>query len=73
MKQNLKGSVPVGDYNASCTGGAQRGKVMGQPFLVITSGIGPMQAESCVQLAMTICPSKLFPSEFQSQALGSIT
>ena len=32
---------------------------MGQPFLVITSGIGPMQAEACVQLAMTICPSEL--------------
>ena len=58
VKQNLKGSIPVGVYNSSCTGGAHRGRVMGQPIMVITSGIGPMQAESCVQLAMTICPSK---------------
>ena len=58
VKANLAGSVAVSDYNASCTGGAHRGKVMGQPFLIITSGIGPMQAQSCVQLAMTICPSE---------------
>ena len=43
MLQNLVGNVSVPDYDLACTGGGTRGSIMGQPFMIISSGIGPMQ------------------------------
>ena len=47
LKQNMVGTKVVREFDKSCTGGASLGTIMGQRVMVITSGIGPMQSESC--------------------------
>ena len=47
LQQNMVGAENVTAFKSSCTGSAYIGTIMGQAVMIITSGIGPMQAQSC--------------------------
>ncbi|GAX74441.1 hypothetical protein CEUSTIGMA_g1890.t1 [Chlamydomonas eustigma] len=68
VKANLKNIKNWTSFDFSCTGGAQSGLLMGQKVMIITTGIGPMQAAVCVQYVMLQCPNQYKEAFFMGTA-----